>query len=103
MNKDQQRVLDNLKKIPIIRVACQKSKVSIETYFEWIDKDLKFKQLVEECMKKGVENINDLAESKVISGIQDGDKTMTIFWLKNNKSENYIDKKRIYHINNCKN
>lgn len=74
----------NLEKVPVISVVCEKMNISRATIYRWIDDDPDFKELKDEVLKKGREVVNDLAESKLISKIQDGDNWANKFWLENN-------------------
>lgn len=77
-------VVKALETMPVIQTACEKVGVGRATFYRWITEDEKFKKECEEARRKGVTLINDLAESKVILGIEEGDSKMIRFWLNNN-------------------
>jgi len=94
MNKRQQKkikkeFLEFLIKTPVIQVACAKLGVARSTYYRWKEEDVNFANDAEMAELKGRELINDLAESKIINNIQNGDNTASIFWLKHNKPHIY--------------
>jgi len=87
-NQDKQLLIEQLKTTPIIQVACQKTNVSRATYYRLRDQDKDFKEKSDIAIKEGISLVNDLAESKLISAIKDGNMTGIIFWLKN-RHQNY--------------
>lgn len=80
----KQALIDELKKMPIIEVACRRTDMGRTTYYRWREEDKEFAKQVDESIKYGKSVINDLAESKVITGIKDDDKAYTIYWLNHN-------------------
>ncbi len=94
--RQKKLILKTLKKMPIIQIACQNCNVARSTFYRWRDEDYEFAKLVDEVLIEGTELINDLAVSKLISGIKNANNTCIIFWLKN-KHKDFIDKKKINH------
>ncbi len=80
----KEALLKQLEKYPIIQLACERAGVGRSTFYSWCKEDNEFAKLADRSLAEGKEFINDLAESKLIRGIQDGHTTFTIFWLKNN-------------------
>lgn len=76
-------MLAQLKQTPIIQVTCSKAGVSRATFYRWRKEDDEFSDLVDEALSQGKLFINDLAETKLLSAIQDENLTAVIFWLKN--------------------
>lgn len=85
MSKIQQKkaVLEQLSKLPIIQVACQKSGVSRATYYRWRNEDKKFSTNADEAITEGVLMINDLSESQLITAIRNNNFSAVRFWLQN--------------------
>lgn len=82
--KDQKKAfLEQLPKYPIVQVACEKSGVGRSTYYAWRKADKGFAKEADEAITSGTFFINDMAESKLIQNIQNGNNTAIIFWLKN--------------------
>lgn len=96
ISEDKQKLLEQLKQVPIIQVACQKCSLGRATYYRWRKESKKFAQTADSAIDEGKKLINDLAESKLISAIQDQNMTGIIFWLKNNSSH-YTDKVELTH------
>ena len=76
-------LLEQIKKTPVIQVACEKVGVSRATYYRWKKNDPKFAEKADIALNEGSQIINDMAESQLISAIKEGNLTGIIFWLKN--------------------
>jgi len=81
--EQKQAFLEQLPKYPIVQVACEKSGVGRSTYYAWRKDDKEFAKEADEAIASGTFFINDMAESKLIQNIQNGNNTAIIFWLKN--------------------
>lgn len=79
---DQELLLENLKKTPIVQLACEKSGIGRATYYRWRKENLKFAEAADQALQESVALINDLAESQLLSSIRDKNMTAIIFWLK---------------------
>lgn len=92
MKRDKKSILlEQFKKTPVIEVACKKLGISRATYYRWCKEDSEFAQESEFAINEGSQVVNDMAESKLISAIKDGNITGIIFWLKNHH-RNYAPK-----------
>lgn len=76
-------LIEQIKKTPVIQVACEKVGVSRATYYRWKKSDPKFADKADIALNEGLQMINDMAESQLISAIKEGNLTGIIFWLKN--------------------
>jgi hypothetical protein len=83
IKKDKELLLEQLKKTPIIQIACEKTGVGRSTYYRWRQEDKKFCTQADEAISDGISLINDMAESQLLGAIRDGNMTGIIFWLKN--------------------
>lgn len=79
----KKELIEQLRKTPIIQIACEKQKVARATFYRWKKRDTKFAEAVEQAIAEGSNLINDMAESQLISAIKNGNMTGIIFWLKN--------------------
>ena len=91
---DKEALLAQLAKYPIVETACARVGVGRSTYYDWRQRDRKFRELADKALSGGKSLINDMAESMLIKNIQDGSNTSIIFWLKNHHGD-YSD--RVYH------
>ena len=74
-------IVEQLKKTPIIQIACEKLGVSRATFYRWKTRDKVFAEKVEKAINDGSLLVNDMAESQLISAIKNNNLT-AIFWLK---------------------
>ena len=95
--QDREKILlvDTLKEMPIIQIACKKAGISRATYYRWQQDDKDFKRKSVDAMNQGIEYINDMSESQVINLIKDGNMHAINLWLKNNHKR-YGSKGREY-------
>lgn len=93
--EEQKKLLvDHLRKIPIVQVACEKLGVSRATYYRWIAEDAAFATQTEDALGEGTGFINDMAESQLISAIKEQNFAAISFWLRN-RHKAYTNKVQI--------
>lgn len=80
-DKDQKLILEQLKKIPIVEIACEKIKISRSTYYRWRE-DPEFAEAADAAMKDGELFINDLSEAQVVNLIREKNWPAISFWLR---------------------
>lgn len=88
----EDKFIRELEKFPNISVACEKTGLSRQTVYRWMRNDINFKRRVEEASDVGIDSVNDLAESKLISNINQGNQRSIEYWLTNHK-RNYRPQK----------
>lgn len=81
-NRDKELVLEQLKKIPIMMVACEKVGIARSTVYRWRDDDKKFAKALEEALVEGESLINDMSESQLLSMIREKNWSAISFWLR---------------------
>ncbi|HNS64990.1 MAG TPA: phBC6A51 family helix-turn-helix protein [Candidatus Woesebacteria bacterium] len=82
-SEEQKRLLiEQLKKTPIVQLACEKIGVARSTYYRWKKQNKTFAKEAEEAILAGELLINDMAEAQLLSAIRDKNLTAIIFWLK---------------------
>lgn len=79
--------LEELAKTSIVQIACNKVNLTRQTISRWKKEDPKFKRKFEEARKLGEESVCDLAESKMIERIKQGDRKSGEFYLIHHKKE----------------
>lgn len=84
MKKDKKRneFLAELRKIPIIQVACEKVGLSRTSIYRWKDDDPEFKKEMEQAMADGEAYVNDMSESQLLTLIKEKDWSAISFWLR---------------------
>src|ERR1035437_6834022 len=80
--KTKELLIEQLKKTPIIQVACEKTAVGRATYYRWKKEDEEFSTKADEALSEGSSLVSDIAESQLMSAIKDKNLTAIIFWLK---------------------
>lgn len=84
ISKGKDTLLEQVKKLPIIQIACEKTGIGRATYYRWRKEDLEFAEKADEAIQTGRNLINDMAESQLLSQIKEKNITAIIFWLKHN-------------------
>lgn len=87
MNEGRQKqqrelLITQLRKTPIVQIACEKVGVARATYYRWKKQDAGFSKEADEAVMAGELLVNDMAESQLLSAIRDKNLTAIIFWLK---------------------
>ncbi len=75
-------LLDQLKKTPIVQIACEKTNIGRTTYYRWRKEDEEFCVAADAALEEGNALVNDMAESQLLSAIRGQNLTAIIFWLK---------------------
>jgi len=84
MKKDRIKdsFIEQIRKIPIIQVACEKVGVARSSVYRWRDEDEEFRKELEEALAEGETLINEMSESQLISLIRDKSWQAISFWLR---------------------
>jgi len=100
--KHKKLVLEKLRKMPIVSVACSQANISRATYYRWISENKDFQKEANEAMRDGELFINDMSETQIITLIKEKSWSAISFWLRNHHPK-YADKLKIEaNINNMK-
>ncbi len=83
----QAPLLEQLRSVPNVSIACERVGIARNTFYTWLKDDPEFKQAVDEALKRGVDSVSDLAESKLIAHINNGSMRAIEYWLDNHKKE----------------
>lgn len=79
--------LEQLKKTPIVMIACEKLGVGRATFYRWKSEDAGFAKQVEAAIFDGRLMVNDLAESQLIGAVKDRDLRAIMYWLKHHHTD----------------
>jgi len=84
MKKDRTKTLfiEQIRKMPIIQVACEKLGIARSSVYRWRDEDEEFAKELEEALTEGETLINEMTESRLISLIRDKNWQAISFWLR---------------------
>ena len=81
-NKIQNIFLEELKRIPIVLVACEKSGLSRNSVYRWKRDDKDFSKAMDEALAEGEALVNDMSESQLLTLIKEKNWQAISFWLR---------------------
>ena len=90
-NKVQDEFLEDLSKVPIILVACEKTSISRNSVYRWRKEDSVFAKKMDQALADGVAFVNDMTESQLLTMIKEKNWPAMRFWL-SHRSDNYKNK-----------
>ena len=80
--KEKLLLLEQLKKTPIVHIACEKASVGRATYYRWRTEDKEFRKSADDAITEGEALITDMSESQLISLIKDRNFSAIHLWLR---------------------
>lgn len=95
--KYSKKFLNELRKVPIVQVACEKVGVSRNTVYRWKREDKDFAKQFDAALADGVEFVNDMSESQLLQLIKEKNFSAVRFWL-NKRHPAYKDKLEVTRI-----
>jgi len=81
-NRLQQAFFEELKKVPIVLVACEKSGISRNSVYRWKREDKEFSKKMDEALAEGEALVNDMSESQLLTLIKEKNWSAISFWLR---------------------
>jgi hypothetical protein len=81
-NKVREQFLAELRRIPIVQVACEKTNVSRNSVYRWKKDDEEFAKAMTEALAEGEALVNDMSESQLLSLIKEKNFQALSFWLR---------------------
>lgn len=93
-NKFQDQFLDELRKVPIVQVACEKTGLSRNSVYRWKREDKEFGKKMDEAYAEGVSLVSDMSESQLLTLIKEKNYSAISFWLRH-RNDNYKNKLEI--------
>jgi hypothetical protein len=81
-NRTRTLFLEQIRKIPIIQVACERVGVARSSVYRWRDENEEFRKELEEALADGEMMVNEISESQLISLIRDKNWPAISFWLR---------------------
>lgn len=80
--KDRETILIQLRKMPILQIACERAGVGRSSYYRWREEDELFRKAADEAIAEGEAFITDMTESQLISLIKDKHFPAVQLWLR---------------------
>ena len=90
-NKVKDSFLEELKKIPIVQVACEKTGISRNSVYRWRKEDKEFTKEMDQALTEGEALVNDMSESQLLTLIKEKNFSAIRFWL-NHRNPKFKDK-----------
>lgn len=81
-NKVKDSFLAELRKIPIVQVACERSGVSRNSVYRWRKENTKFSDEMDMALAEGEDLVNDMSESQLLTLIKEKNWSAINFWLR---------------------
>jgi len=81
-DRTQELFLEQVRKIPIIQVACEKVGIARSSVYRWRDEDEEFRKEFEKALTDGEAMVNDMGEAQLISLIKEKSWSAISFWLR---------------------
>lgn len=92
--QNRQLMLEQLKKTPVVQIACEKTGIARSTFYRWKEEDKEFAKEADQALAEGVALVNDMAESQLLSAIRDRNISAIFYWL-NHRHSAYSNKLEI--------
>ncbi|MFA6416432.1 MAG: phBC6A51 family helix-turn-helix protein [Candidatus Paceibacterota bacterium] len=86
--------LEELRKVPIVQVACEKVGLSRTSVYRWRESDEKFKAEMDKASAEGEALVNDMSESQLLSLIKERNFPAISFWLRH-RNTRFKDKMEV--------
>jgi len=93
----QKRMIKVLRDTHIIKTACDRVGISRQTHYRWIKENSEYAKEVGTSIQEGIALINDMAETQLMSKIQNGNTFAIRYWLDNNHDRFKKQKHRTFH------
>ena len=94
--KVTKQFLKELKKVPIVQVACEKTGISRNSVYRWRREDKKFTEDMDQALQDGIAFVNDMSESQLMTLIKQGNLGAVRLWLTHNH-ERYTKRVKVEH------
>ena len=82
LEREKKLMLEQLRKTPVVQIACEKMGIARWTYYRWRKEDRAFLEASDEALRDGTAFINDMAESHLLANLRDGNLAAVMYWLK---------------------
>jgi len=76
------KLIEQLKKMPIVQIACERAGIGRSTYYRWREESADFRKAADAAITEGEALITDMSESQLISLIRDKHFQAVQLWLR---------------------
>ena len=88
--REKSLLIEQLKKIPIVQVACEKVGVGRATFYRWRKDDEDFSEKINQAISEGNALVNDMAESQLMSAIKNNRNVILMHDLRATRIEDQV-------------
>lgn len=81
-NRIKNEFLEQLRKLPIVQVACEKVGISRNSVYRWKITDKDFSMEMENAITEGDALVNDMSENQLLTLIKEKNYAAISFWLR---------------------
>lgn len=81
-DKKRNEFLEQLRRIPIVQVACEKVGLSRNTVYRWRKEDKDFAAAIADALSEGEALVNDMSEGQLLTMIKEKNWSAISFWLR---------------------
>lgn len=81
-SKVKNAFLEQLRKIPIVQVACEKTNISRNSVYRWKNEDKEFQKEMDTALAEGEALVNDMSENQLLLLIREKNWHAISFWLR---------------------
>lgn len=81
-NRFQNQFLAELRKVPIVQVACEKTGLSRNSVYRWKKENESFSKEMDKALQEGEDLVNDMGESQLLTLIKEKNWSAISFWLR---------------------
>ena len=85
-SKEKTKLLEQLKKMPIIQVACERASVSRATYYRWCEDDPIFRDAASAAVADGEDFVSDKSETQLLALIGEKHFGAVKHWLQHHRA-----------------
>ena len=85
--EEKKTLIQTLKQIPIIEIACRKCNMNRSTYYRWLEDDKDFREEAVHAMSEGEEFISDKSEAQLIALAGEKNLGAIKYWLSHHRSK----------------
>ena len=82
MAREKELMLQQLRKTPVVEIACSKTGIGRTTFYRWKREDDAYAKAADEALQEGRLLMNDMAESQLLAAIRDNNFAAVQYWLK---------------------
>jgi hypothetical protein len=73
IKKQKEDLIDQLKKNPVIQIACEKLDIGRATHYRWYTDDKEYAQAVDTAINEGVSFVAEFAESQLFNAVRNNE------------------------------